>query len=83
MFFFFNDCQNYCRRIVKLLTGKTVGWWPIENGPVYNNKFPTNDQFANQINNNIDNPVGKVLVGTLLFTNPAFWLSKGIFSLFD
>ena len=80
--FFFDDCQNYCRRIVKLLTGKTVGLWPIEDGPVYNNNFPTNDQIAKQIRS-IDNPVGQALAGTLVFANPCFWLAKGIFSLFD
>ncbi|KAN0045024.1 hypothetical protein ACTA71_006551 [Dictyostelium dimigraforme] len=29
---FFNDCQNYARDIIKYLTGKTVGCYPIENG---------------------------------------------------
>ena len=29
----FNDCQNFSRALVKFLTGKWVGIWPIENGP--------------------------------------------------
>lgn len=81
---FFEDCQNYCRKIVNIVTKgkKTVGWWPIEDGPVYNNTFPTNDQMANEINK-IDNVAGRVVVGTLVFANPAYWLAKGIFSIFD
>ena len=37
---------------------------------------------ANEIHK-INNPVGEVLVGALVCTNPAHWVAKGIFSLFD
>ena len=30
----------------------------------------------------INNLVGEVLIGYLVFTNPAYWVAKGIFSLF-
>jgi hypothetical protein len=29
------DCQNFARKIVDDLTGKTAGLWPIENGPKF------------------------------------------------
>jgi|LauGreDrversion4_2_1035121.scaffolds.fasta_scaffold856924_2 hypothetical protein len=29
----FNDCQNFARSVVEYLTGKFVGWYPIEDGP--------------------------------------------------
>lgn len=29
------DCQNFAREIVEKLTGKTVGIWPIEDGPTF------------------------------------------------
>jgi len=31
--FFFNNCQHFARAVVGMLTGKWVGWFPIENGP--------------------------------------------------
>ena len=80
----FADCQNFCRKIIYQVTinNKWVLPYPLEDDNVYNNKFPTNDQMANEINK-IDNPVGKVAVGTLVFANPVYWIAKGIFSLFD
>jgi len=30
---FFNNCQHFARAVVDYLTGKWVGWFPIENGP--------------------------------------------------
>lgn len=31
-----NDCQNFARKVVKELTGKVVGIFPIEDGPKFN-----------------------------------------------
>ena len=31
----FHDCQNFAREVVEDLTGKTVGVWPIEDGPSF------------------------------------------------
>lgn len=31
----FDDCQTFARHKVEYLTGKTVGIWPIEDGPTY------------------------------------------------
>ena len=31
----FNDCQNFARQVVAELTGKTVGVFPIEDGPEF------------------------------------------------
>lgn len=45
----FNDCHNYAIEIVKILIGKTVGWWPIENGPEFGKRIIDDlDQIANQ-----------------------------------
>ena len=35
---FLNDCQNFARKVVEDLTGKTVGVWPIEDGPKFGRK---------------------------------------------
>ena len=76
--------KNYCRKNIHLVTKdhKWVFPYPIENGLAYGNMFPTNDEVANEIRK-INNPVGEVLVGTFVFTNPEYWVAKGIFSLFD
>lgn len=31
----FHDCQNFAREVVEDLTDKTVGVWPIEDGPTF------------------------------------------------
>ena len=31
-----NDCQNFARKVVDELTGKVVGFFPIEDGPTFN-----------------------------------------------
>lgn len=33
--FIFRDCQCFAREVVKYLTGKVVGAFPIENGPTF------------------------------------------------
>ena len=36
--FLVNDCQNFAREVVKELTGKYVGVFPIEDGPEFGNE---------------------------------------------
>ena len=45
--------------------------------------FPSNDEVANELNRGLGNCPAKDLVGTLVFSNPAFWMRKGIFSLIE
>ena len=67
--FGFNDCQNYAREIVKILTGKTVGWWPIEDGPEFGKRTVDNlDQIANK--------AGPAVIFAAI--NPFYWLARAI-----
>ena len=45
--------------------------------------FPSNDEVANELNRGLGNSPAKDLVGALVFSNPAFWIWKGIFSLIE
>lgn len=66
-FLFLHDCQNYAREIVKQLTGKVVGLFPIEDGPKFGQKnIPTLDKIADE-------------VGPAVFLaafNPFYWIMR-------
>lgn len=65
--FGFNDCQNYAREIVKILTGRTVGVWPIEDGPDFGQRtIPNLGQIADA--------AGPAVV--LCAINPMYWLAR-------
>ena len=65
----FNDCQNYAREIVKILTGMTVGWWPIENGPEFGKRTVDDlDEIANK--------AGPAVIFAAI--NPFYWLARAI-----
>ena len=63
----FNDCQNYAIEIVKILTGKTVGMWPIEDGPSFGRRtVPDLDQIADEAG-----PAAAIAA-----LNPFYWLAR-------
>ena len=65
----FNDCHNYAIEIVKILIGKTVGWWPIENGTEFGKRIIDDlDQIANQ--------AGPAVIFAVI--NPFYWLTRAI-----
>ena len=77
-FIIFQDCQNYARDIVSNITGKTVGFFPIENGPVYNNTIFTFDEVDDSINEL--SATGRLLL--IILGVLGFFVIKGISSIF-
>ena len=65
-----HDCQNYAREVVKELTGKTVGVWPIEDGPTYGEK---NVDDLEEIRRNS----GGFAAGFVAI-NPFYWLARAL-----
>ena len=61
----FYDCQNFAREVVKDLTGKTVGIWPIEDGPTFG------ERNIDDLKTIADNSC--VFVAGLAAINPFYW----------
>jgi hypothetical protein len=62
-----HDGQNYAREIVKQLTGKVVGVYPIEDGPKFGQKnIPTLDKIADE--------AGPAVVFAAI--NPFYWIAR-------
>ena len=63
-----HDCQNFAREVVTDLTGKTVGTWPIEDGPTFGKRnVPDLDDIATQTNG---------FVASLCAIHPGYWIAR-------
>ena len=70
-----NDCQNFAREIVYLLTEKDVGIWPIEDGPEFGGK---NEMSLTNINKNAGPVVTRLCV-----INPGYWIGRAVYNIFN
>ena len=64
----FHDCQNFAREVVRDLTGKRVGVWPIEDGPTFGQRnCPNLDEVANRSNG---------FIAALCAIHPGYWFAR-------
>ena len=66
---FFHDCQNFAREIVNDLTGKSVGAFPIEDGPEFGDKSFDLSEINRQ---------GGPVAATICAVNPFYWVARWI-----
>ena len=63
-----HDCQNFAREVVEDLTDKTVGVWPIEDGPTFGQRnVPDLDQIAKDSGS---------FAATFCAIHPFYWLGR-------